>query len=1260
MAKSGDKLERRDAGGTRISIELRDLIASSGEGEIWRTSAAGEIAKIYISDQGLARRGEKLAAMLAFPPKDPAAPDRVSIAWPSGLLKDTKGVVLGFTMPEVQDAKRPPVLYNQALRKRTAPGVDWFYIHTAAQNIAKVCSAVHDRGYVIGDLKAENFLVDRYMQTVVIDTDSFQIRDPKTNRLYHCPVGTPEYTPRELMNKDFGSLERLPEHDHFAMAVLIYQFLMAQHPFSGGQYRGRGEAPHETVQRIEQGLWLYGRHGQYTPVRNDPPFNTLHPALQSLFKRCFDDGHTKPGARPSAKEWEVALEQATSALAWCTTDEMHVYSGHHKGCSWCAMRKATGHDSWPTYKKGSSRSFEFAKQRLRIAHRNGDMLVVLTAIDNNPRLKGEKDLKQVIAEAEKFRPVKGAFEAAQNELAKPEPNFVLIADMANKEPRLKDLATGQLAQNLQEMLDLASAVQKLEAAVTASPARQGKFALAGERAIELAFAPHQDAVKKRSDLTARFRTRVAEARQRIARFDRLSSALTANDENTVSQELEEYRPVLQSVVEYSALSADAERIAARVKLVRAFIARASDKSTSDEELCSLWESDADVARAKLAITPSAELGGETPANRYAASRIRRDDIAKLSALMRDLDAKAGPEFVADHESRLLAAYTATEQRVGSLGTVQGGALSQRARAAEHRTAVFALAGKLATKPRTEDYEVARNWRQVADRNRYRIDGALRARFAEAEAIATKVDTLANITSRAPIDEVAIVAFGDANTDVLTSPAAAGVDLDGLTPDARVALARQRVAADREFIEVVRRVDATREKTDPGERAIHDHWQRLHSLIEPWPAARDRHALRARLAYERLSRAHQLAQAHANGDQATLLQLWGEDGVLDDYTPAQPFRAAVVDAQAIADKLQQLKDRLRNSRHDDVGVLAIALSAQGFMSTPYATSPLPELGGQSIAALVAFAERRARFLEDLQATVQDKSGRRLLALAAAWDPALDPAHPRIKPYLALIQSAGELQQRLNRLKQALQSGDQAALVATWDNASFAGLDELAADAARIRTALKTYVERAQPFAKRPLGGVTRRSEDRMVIAWHWNDERVTHAYVLIGDRRPPNDHADAIASHLVERRETLQRDGVEVQFNGGMLCATVRPVLLFNGERLEGENGIVIQEGKKRVIEYRVQGSLLGLGSRVLKLTADRSMTLPELELVAGENERVLDWGETQTDKSGKLEIDLGGALRLKRRTVMLKLKNPHDADWIEIRHPPEGERRASA
>ena len=164
------------------SITLNNQIASSGEGEVWQTNLNGYIAKIYHNRPSF-EQVQKLEVMLANPPQEPNAHhNHISFAWCKSLLKDSKGNYVGFLMPEIKNAKELIDIYNSQRRKKLKLEIDWRFLHTTALNIASLIEAIHAKGYVLGDIKPQNILVNNRALPSIIDTDSFQVSNSQTGK----------------------------------------------------------------------------------------------------------------------------------------------------------------------------------------------------------------------------------------------------------------------------------------------------------------------------------------------------------------------------------------------------------------------------------------------------------------------------------------------------------------------------------------------------------------------------------------------------------------------------------------------------------------------------------------------------------------------------------------------------------------------------------------------------------------------------------------------------------------------------------------------------------------------------------------------------------------------------------------------------------------------------------------------------------------------------------------------------------------------
>ena len=335
-----------------ITIEPTSILGHGGEARVFAVPGDDTlVAKVYHKVGG--EREQKLAAMLANPPENPmAGQGHISIAWPIDILQTVGGGnrSVGFLMPRVKGMHSLLEFYNPKTRRQICPFFNYLYLHRTARNIAAAVGALHARGYSIGDVNESNILVGDTALVTLVDTDSFQVRNPHNGKVYRCPVGKPEFTPPELQGKNFGQLDRIPEHDLFGLAVLIFQLLMeGTHPFSG-IFQGSGDPPPYEA-RIAAGHFSYsvGRQVPYVPTRIAPKWESLHPTLRQLFVQCFQSGHQNPQQRPSAQAWQAALKEAETALVTCSVNSQHRYGNHLKTCPWCERTVLLGgRDPFPS------------------------------------------------------------------------------------------------------------------------------------------------------------------------------------------------------------------------------------------------------------------------------------------------------------------------------------------------------------------------------------------------------------------------------------------------------------------------------------------------------------------------------------------------------------------------------------------------------------------------------------------------------------------------------------------------------------------------------------------------------------------------------------------------------------------------------------------------------------------------------------------------------------------------------------------------
>ena len=314
------------------SVHLGSIIGHGGEGVVHEIATDSSlVAKIYHRPLEGAR-ADKLTAMVSA-----SSPEILKFAaWPISTLHKNKQTV-GLVMRRIpRGSKVIHELYTPKTRLREFPTADWLFLLHVAANVARGFAALHRGGHVIGDVNHGNILVSNNGTTAFIDCDSFQVS--AGGKIYICEVGVPTYTPPELQNKPFRSVQRNQNHDAFGLAVLIFHLLfMGRHPFAG-RFSGRGEMPIERA--IFECRFPFGqlaRQVQMSPPPNSLTLNQVPPSLAYTFERAFGTDAAKGGPRPTPLEWLEHLQGIRSELTRCKTSQSHLYYSKLSGCPWCGI-----------------------------------------------------------------------------------------------------------------------------------------------------------------------------------------------------------------------------------------------------------------------------------------------------------------------------------------------------------------------------------------------------------------------------------------------------------------------------------------------------------------------------------------------------------------------------------------------------------------------------------------------------------------------------------------------------------------------------------------------------------------------------------------------------------------------------------------------------------------------------------------------------------------------------------------------------------
>jgi hypothetical protein len=338
----------RESDDAAVVVDSDDVLGYGVDGHVLRVDGRTDVvAKLY--DQPAEELARRLRAMVANPASTASVDGNArhaSVAWPLDLLRDEQGRFAGALMRSLSGEHRLSDVLDPARRRLTTPTADYALLHRVAHGLAAAFGGLHDAGYVVGGLDAEEVLVDRDGRVILVRPEAMQATDGATGEVFPCLAGRPELAPPELHGRVRGPAERGPEQDRFTLGILIFQLLMeGAHPFAG-EYVGPGEAP-SLPARIAGGFFPYLPGSQFGRPREAPPLDVLAPAVRDLVRRCFDAGHRDPAARPSPSEWAEALASAEPALAGCAANPMHRFGSHLGACPWCGMARTLGRDPFP-------------------------------------------------------------------------------------------------------------------------------------------------------------------------------------------------------------------------------------------------------------------------------------------------------------------------------------------------------------------------------------------------------------------------------------------------------------------------------------------------------------------------------------------------------------------------------------------------------------------------------------------------------------------------------------------------------------------------------------------------------------------------------------------------------------------------------------------------------------------------------------------------------------------------------------------------
>jgi serine/threonine protein kinase len=235
--------------GTSLPLARLQQIAEGGEAEIFDLAGyrPGEVLKLWKqpnhSDFALADKDEAKALqatvalrlalyqkkILEFPRQVPK-----TLIGPVAVALDSKGVVVGFTMPFVEAADPLSLLTKPAYRRDNS--ISNNEVVQLFKKLHSLVAELHRNSVVIGDVNPFNVLI-KQQDVFLIDADSMSYGG------FSCTTFTPWYIDPLICDPKIRvpsmKLPHSEATDWYAYAVLLFESLLLVHPY-GGNYKLMG------------------------------------------------------------------------------------------------------------------------------------------------------------------------------------------------------------------------------------------------------------------------------------------------------------------------------------------------------------------------------------------------------------------------------------------------------------------------------------------------------------------------------------------------------------------------------------------------------------------------------------------------------------------------------------------------------------------------------------------------------------------------------------------------------------------------------------------------------------------------------------------------------------------------------------------------------------------------------------------------------------------------------------------------------------
>lgn len=239
----------------------------------------------------------------------------------------------GYVMDKVEDHKP---LNSYLIQDKNMSFSEWYNQGLGLRErifigyiIAKAFGELERSNLSYCDISGNNILVrtSKGASIKMIDVDNIYVAGKGTAAV----LGTPRYIAPEVISR-----QKNPDvlSDNYSLAVLLFELLRVGHPYISDDILD--ETP-EDEEAALAGKYDYVNDGNSTNML--PADIVFTDKLKLLFERCFVNGKKNRIERPSAKEFEFALLEASNKVIKCPSCGAWHYprkSGKvYEGCPWC-------------------------------------------------------------------------------------------------------------------------------------------------------------------------------------------------------------------------------------------------------------------------------------------------------------------------------------------------------------------------------------------------------------------------------------------------------------------------------------------------------------------------------------------------------------------------------------------------------------------------------------------------------------------------------------------------------------------------------------------------------------------------------------------------------------------------------------------------------------------------------------------------------------------------------------------------------------